>query len=205
MRIRSRRSAAALVAIALLPGCALPFARLPESSWTAEPEPGKALVFILYAGSGWGGTFATVFIEEPSGEDRYLGTLYNKTHLTLQLDPGSYLLAVVGDTVDLMQVTVEAGRTYHGVVAAYLAPSGGFGPSYGHYRFQPMNDPRDARLYEWIAASAEVEPTEKGRQDGEAHRRRLSEMKPRYKPRWEAKDSPQHLHVPTPHRSAATD
>ncbi len=202
--MRSRGASALLVlllggVLAASVSCAIPFAHKPRDQWTTGPDPGKALVYVLYTGSGWGGTFAYLFIEDESGQDRYVGTLFNKTHLVLQLDPGSYLLSVVGDTVDLMRVSVEAGKTYHGIVVDYMAPTMAMRNSYGHYRFEAINDPKETRLVEWIANSSEVEPTDKGRSVGAAHLKRLRKMKPEYQPRWEAKEDPQHLSAPTPH------
>jgi len=56
----------------------------------------------------------------------------------------------MGETVDLMRVTVEAGETYHGIVVDYLAPSAAvMRNSYGHYRFEAINDPDDPRLAGW--------------------------------------------------------
>ena len=134
--------------------CAVPFSHLPRDQWTTGPDPGKALVYVMYTGSGWGGTFAYLFIDDGSGEDRYIGTLFQKTHLVLQLDPGTYLLSVVGETVDLMRVSVDAGKTYHGIVVDYMAPTAAVvRNSYGHYRFEAINDPKEVRLTEWIANS----------------------------------------------------
>jgi hypothetical protein len=194
------------ILVASLTACAVPFAHVPRSDWTTAPEPDKALVCIVYAGSGWGGTFAYVFMEDASGQDRYVGTLFQKTRLTLQLDPGTYLLSVVGETVDLMRVTVEAGNTYHGIVVDYLAPSAAvMRNSYGHYRFEAINDPNDTRLPQWSAAFSEVVPSDKGRAEAAGHLKRLAKMKPEYLPRWEAKDEPQHVYVPTPHPPASTN
>jgi len=186
--------------VVALAACAVPFQRVPRSEWTNGPEPGKAVVYLLYTGSGWGGTFAYVFLADASGQDRYVGTLFQKTHLALQLDPGTYLFSVVGETVDLMRVDVAAGSTYHGIVVDYLAPTAAvMRASYGHYRFEPINDPSDPRLPEWIAASSQVTPTDKGRAEAAGHLKRLEKMKPEYLPRWQAKEDPQRLYVPTPH------
>jgi hypothetical protein len=193
------RLLAGLLTASLAIGCAIPFQRLPEPEWQTGPEPGKGLVYIMYAGQGWGGSFAYVFLEDASGEDRYIGTLFSRTHLAQQLEPGVHLFAVVGNTVDLMRVTVEAGKTYHGIVASYLAPNKPFGGNYGHYRFEPINDADDERLESWLETSAEVVPTDKGRHQGAGHLKRLKKMKPEYLPDWQAKEDPQHLYVPTPH------
>ena len=197
----SRVALAALVALSLA-GCGLPFDRKPLDQWITEPSQGSALVCILFpSGGGWGGNSAQLFIEEGS-DDRFLATLFPGTHFMLELAPGEYLFEVAGDTLDLMRATVEAGEIYHAAIGTYFAP-GGFGRSYGHYTFEPINDPANEKLPVWLSESAEIEPTAAGKKAGAAHKKRLAKLKPVYKPRWEAKEDPQHLYVPTPHAMPA--
>jgi len=90
MRFRVGATTGLLLAgfLASMVACAVPFSHVPRAQWATGPEPGKAYVCILYAGSGWSGTFAYLFLEDASGQDRYVGTLFQKTSLVLQLDPG---------------------------------------------------------------------------------------------------------------------
>ena len=195
---RLRTLVLALAIVPLTAGCSIPLKRLPQESWAASPAEGKALVYVVSSGAGWGGGFSYHYLIDRGGDaDRFVGTLITNAYFTLELEPGEHRLGVVGDTLDLIDLDVRPGETYHVMVGSYLAPSR---HGYGHYKYIAVNGP-DERLDDALEMTGEVVPTEKGEREAIGHQRRLRAMKPKYTPRWEASEERQRVDTPTPHPS----
>ncbi len=185
-----------LMSIVAVVGCALPLARLPQDQWQTAAQPDKALVYVVDGGGGLASGFSYLYLMDRSGSsDAYVGTLITNAYVALQLDPGEHRLGVVGETLDLIDLDLKAGETYHVMVVSYLAPSF---HGYDHFRFVAVNGP-DARLEKALERTGEVVPTDLGRQKAVVQKKRLDAMKPKYTPRWEASPNRQRVDTPTPH------
>jgi hypothetical protein len=197
------RGLALLLLVAAGSACGGPRVQPHEALRVTAPPPGRGVVYVLYPqddASRKAPFPAPVFLEEDRG-DRYLASLTPGTHLAVVLVPGEYVFTVVGQIPDMLRARVQAGRTYHAAIhtSSDLAGNPFGGGPYGRFAIEPINDPADPRLAGWLATSSEVEPSEHAERESRIQGRRLEQLKPIYRPKWEAQEAPAMLHVPTPH------
>jgi hypothetical protein len=110
-------SAAALLAAALLYGCAGTVKHMQEvpGNPAVGPDPGKALVVFMRP-SGLGFAIQSSVFEATGDEPRLVGIVAAKTKVAYQATPGKHLFMVVSEAADFMSAELQAGKTYYALV-----------------------------------------------------------------------------------------
>jgi hypothetical protein len=107
-----------LVVPVLLVGCAAPtggMKMIPGAQVDLKPDPAKATVVIMRA-SGFAKNILSPVYEVRGDDERFIGILPVQKMIVYRADPGVTRFMVMGESVDFMDATLAAGKTYYAVV-----------------------------------------------------------------------------------------
>ena len=171
----------------LFSGCASPhMARTASKVAPAIPDNQAQVVFMRP--SSFGGAIQSSVYEVRGDSQEFLGIVSAKTKLARHVPPGEHLFMVVAENADFMAANVEAGKTYHVLVAAR--------PGVWKARFSLIpihNDPAekynlaDPQFADWVKGTHFVELLDSGREWYKAHADNISQMRRDYMTKWDAR------------------
>jgi hypothetical protein len=120
MRYKNRKFTLVFTLILLgliLSGCATSskMQMVPPERVTTVADEGKAMVVFMRP-SDFGGAVQSSVFEIKNERPELIGIVSANTKVSYQLEPGSYLFMVIGESADFMSAELEANKTYYALV-----------------------------------------------------------------------------------------
>ena len=88
---------------------------VPPERVASAADEGKAMVVFMRP-SNFGGVIQSSVFEIENGSPALIGIVSANTKVSYQLEPGSYLFMVIGESADFMSAELEANKTYYALV-----------------------------------------------------------------------------------------
>lgn len=88
---------------------------VPPERVVSAADEGKAMVVFMRP-SNIGGLIQSSVFEIKNGNPELIGIVSANTKVSYQLEPGSYLFMVIGESADFMSAELEANKTYYALV-----------------------------------------------------------------------------------------
>ena len=107
-----------LFLLLFLSGCAGPVANMqmvPFERIVSAPEKGKSMVVFLRP-SGFGFAIQSSVFEITGDTPSLVGIVAARKRVSYQLQPGTHLFMVVGESADFMSAELEANKIYYALV-----------------------------------------------------------------------------------------
>lgn len=99
----------------VLSGCAITSSKMqlvPPEKVVSVAEEGKSMIIFMRS-SNLGGAIQSSVFEIKNGNPVLVGIISADTKISYQLDPGSHLFMVVGESADFMSAELESNKTYY--------------------------------------------------------------------------------------------
>jgi hypothetical protein len=175
-----------LAAALLLTGCAGEIKNM--QSYTGDPAalvpaPDKAMIVFLRPSTLGFGVQSSVFHVGDS-ELELAGIVAAKMKTAYQVDPGSHLFMVIGESADFMSAELEAGKTYH----ALVTPRMGAWKARFSLRPVPKAGEDRAKLDQWLSECQWVEQNAASEAWARENMASIKEKQAKYYPAWMEKD-----------------
>ena len=148
-----------------------------------KPEPNKALIQFFRASEHGLAVQATIY----DGK-QYIGTVSDMTRVGYQAEPGNHIFMVMGQNVDFMEATLDAGKTYY----VQIMPRTGIWKA--RFSFRPIKDPKHEKKLFWLGLLTLVKPNEKGYAWAKANADSIIKKHDKYLPKWWGKTDRQILY-----------
>ena len=118
VRIITLRLAVLSLGLLFFSGCAGTVKHMesaPDEALVVAPEEGKSMVVFMRPSTFAFGIQSSVF-EINSDYPSLVGILAAKKKVSYQLEPGTHLFMVIGESADFMSADLEANKTYYALV-----------------------------------------------------------------------------------------
>lgn len=140
----------------VLSGCATSskMQMVPPERVVTTVDEGKAMVVFMRP-SNFGGAIQSSVFEIKNGSPKLIGIVSANTKVSYQLEPGSYLFMVIGESADFMSAELEADKIYY----ALVAPRMGWWKA--RFSLKPIHSAEldSAEFNEWLEECEWVENT----------------------------------------------
>lgn len=140
----------------VLSGCATSskMRMVPPERVASAVDEGKAMVVFMRP-SNFGGLIQSSVFEIKNGNPELIGIVSANTKVSYQLEPGSYLFMVIGESADFMSAELEANKTYYALVTPRM------GLWKARFSLEPIHSTEldSAELNEWLEECEWVENT----------------------------------------------
>lgn len=157
---------------------------VPPGQAKSAPDEGKAMVVFMRPATLGFAIQSSVF-EIIDNDPSLVGVVAAKKKVGYQVDPGSHLFMVVGESADFMSAELEANKTYYALVT----------PRIGVWKARFSLDPVSAQeldapeFTKWFDACEWVEKTPESDAWASAHMDSIKSKQTEYYDKWMSKDS----------------
>ncbi len=170
-----------------LSGCAGPVANMqmvPFERIVSAPEKGKSMVVFLRP-SGFGFAIQSSVFEIIGDTPSLVGIVAARKRVSYQLQPGTHLFMVVGESADFMSADLKADRTYYALVEPRM------GVWKARFSLRPVHgaEVSSHKFNQWLQSCAWVEKNDASYSWATANMASIKSKQAEYYRKWMSKDA----------------